>query len=900
MTGVWGAASTGRESPSQRRALGASERRYWSSLIRQDAIERVLSHMADPQFRGVVILGPQGVGTTTLARSVVDELAATNFVLRLFGTGTLTDTPYSLFPVQLARLNSSHGETPIEILAALVAQMTKDAAGKPIVFLLDELPGVDTLSMSVVAHMVYGGKAKVIVVAHAVADLPEDLVSMVKDGLLAQQRLETFSRDEVRKLLVKALGGLVAESVVGNLHIASAGNPLVLQALVHEYVSSGLLCSHDGIWVSTGPLDSYRDDVIQELVDSRMARESVEVQENLKKFSLFKNVPLSLALEFLGAEDMSDLEERGFLSFGQDRQLVVTFAEPYLGETLRRRLSSEDKAALFHEISSVRNINSVDPGPQELLMFASWINEAGMLLEPSIALQAAEAALYSSEPRLALECLAHIPPEHSTAVVAAQLSSRAHYAMANYRQAAAVLEDISPEILASLTGESYASWALDLSVALVWGPEDKSQVDQLLAKAESRVLEATGEDRLGAEKFYNLAWFELQVHRGNFSEVLHELKIASKDSSDRSYRLNCASLLVMAYAATGRPADAIELAQAINSEAEQYGLMLRMNDWQTFGCLVALLWSGEWRQAEAALLPGIELSNNLHRYKDDAMDVTLGIVYAFAGQDLKAVEVLLVAAAQLEVRDSVTGMQLAYSALACVYAKLGDEDQSRRYLMQATAMEPGAVWVNQCLAEYFQAQAMLVLGDSDAVEQLIHSAEGNYQETRTSPAIVSMLLATGAGATEQYEVLGQLAQGSQGILATIARMLAQAVQENNAQMALDAADLAKGIRLVDIERHAVDCAVQCAKKTADMRLQRIAKHRAQALLQSQALTLSARDEILTPRERQVAQLAAHGMTNREISEEIGVSIRTAETHLYQVFAKLGATSRDELRTWVIT
>jgi DNA-binding CsgD family transcriptional regulator len=55
----------------------------------------------------------------------------------------------------------------------------------------------------------------------------------------------------------------------------------------------------------------------------------------------------------------------------------------------------------------------------------------------------------------------------------------------------------------------------------------------------------------------------------------------------------------------------------------------------------------------------------------------------------------------------------------------------------------------------------------------------------------------------------------------------------------------------------------------------------------------ARDQ-LTPQELQIAQLAAAGLSNREIGERLFLSHRTVSTHLYRVFPKLGITSRAEL------
>jgi DNA-binding CsgD family transcriptional regulator len=52
---------------------------------------------------------------------------------------------------------------------------------------------------------------------------------------------------------------------------------------------------------------------------------------------------------------------------------------------------------------------------------------------------------------------------------------------------------------------------------------------------------------------------------------------------------------------------------------------------------------------------------------------------------------------------------------------------------------------------------------------------------------------------------------------------------------------------------------------------------------------------LTPQQQQIVRLAAGGLSNREIGEQLFLSPRTVSTHLYKVYPKLGISRRHQLR-----
>ncbi|MER7986170.1 LuxR C-terminal-related transcriptional regulator [Streptomyces noursei] len=55
---------------------------------------------------------------------------------------------------------------------------------------------------------------------------------------------------------------------------------------------------------------------------------------------------------------------------------------------------------------------------------------------------------------------------------------------------------------------------------------------------------------------------------------------------------------------------------------------------------------------------------------------------------------------------------------------------------------------------------------------------------------------------------------------------------------------------------------------------------------------------LTPREREVAELVAAGMSNKEIAAKLVISLRTAEGHVERALSKLGFKTRTQIASWM--
>ncbi|MBG0850888.1 hypothetical protein I2W78_03210 [Streptomyces spinoverrucosus] len=108
----------------------------------------------------------------------------------------------------------------------------------------------------------------------------------------------------------------------------------------------------------------------------------------------------------------------------------------------------------------------------------------------------------------------------------------------------------------------------------------------------------------------------------------------------------------------------------------------------------------------------------------------------------------------------------------------------------------------------------------------------------------------------------------------------------------------RGFMLFAAEAHA-----QAVRAHRDPRAARTSRTRAAALARScqgartPALSGLALGE-LTARQRQIVTLAAAGLSNRQIAEQLTLSVRTVGNHLYSAYARLGAGDRAAL-PWLV-
>lgn len=881
-------------------AMGAAERRLWSSFVRQGEIGDLVSVLHDPAKYGVAVVGPWGVGKTTLARAVASSLAETTHIVQLYGSPADTLLAYGPLAVLMARLPVSASLSPLSIIHGIDELIRGDAGGKSILLVVDDLPSLDPMTVGVIMHLLLSRTAKIMVLARELNDLPEDLVWLVKDKLLCELRLSYFNRAEVGELISKATGTLVSESAVTALFNASSGVPLILQAIFQEQVTNGNLNLRRGVWVVAKPLDLESSSALAEIVRSRLARESPVVRLGIEKMALLGRAPLSAVLAVLGQESLSILEARGFLEISSGDRHQAYLSEPYIGDIVRGWLSPGRLAELFDEIATKfgRELGSLDA--HETMSLAAWTLDAGLVLNPQFGLSAAALAIQNFDPLLALRCTSQVPAEHPLRTRAVEMRGAAYRMMAEYERAVAEFETVAESVVDTLGIADYGSWIHSMTGALLWVPGGYQRAPELIADASLRL------DRVGAESSHadirnarssiRLAHFEHQVHCGEFEKIIDELTAASHDE-DAEFALNCACLLVPTLAVVGREMESITLGRRLRQEIDAQGVSVRFAEYCWDGLTNALIWSGQWLECVDLLRQELEGTPQPFQYGGGLTELKLGLAYAYAGRGAEAVAVLMAAAAQLEVRQSNNTLGLAYIALAFAYAQDSNEEEAVNYLALAETVDGPTLWSNRAMAKFLRLVTLRWLDDGSAVDGLRESALIDIEKHRFSTASMSLFGGTVHGADKDYALLEEVSLRRQGPMATINVLLARSARTRDPNIALEAAAMAQELKLDAVESRCAVLALNFATEKGLRALAQEARHlleRSKGSLVKLPVLPQTEGARLTHRELQVARLAKRGLGNRAIADRIGVSVRTVEGHLYQVYIKLGIATRLEL------
>jgi DNA-binding NarL/FixJ family response regulator len=178
------------------------------------------------------------------------------------------------------------------------------------------------------------------------------------------------------------------------------------------------------------------------------------------------------------------------------------------------------------------------------------------------------------------------------------------------------------------------------------------------------------------------------------------------------------------------------------------------------------------------------------------------------------------------------------------------------------------------------------LGDGERARELIDEELQLARSSGSPRAAGIALVAAGAvrNDDEGVELLREAVEGLDGTEAELAPAWARA-------------ELGTALRLTRRPRDArgpLEEAIDAARRLGALRLAERARDELHAAGGRPRRAALSGVESLTPSQRRVAEMAARGMSNREIAESLFVTRRTIETHLSQVYMKLDIESREAL------
>ena len=282
-----------------------------------------------------------------------------------------------------------------------------------------------------------------------------------------------------------------------------------------------------------------------------------------------------------------------------------------------------------------------------------------------------------------------------------------------------------------------------------------------------------------------------------------------------------------------------------------------------------------------------------------------GVIDLHAGRLDEALSRLQAGRWQLRAQDpdALTGLATAVCAYAA--ALQGEEETAGLLLGDLSQPRPPAAWLVARLTRYFELSAQAELGQRAAsIRALAAEADNDAESSALAPALLFLSAATRLGDRQMGHKLGSLGGRVTGQFAALCSRLAEGMREADSELLLAASKDADASGNAVFARDAARKAVSCANDAGNRIALRIAQRAQQSLDDKfgspknglHSLTTST----LTARECEVAVRAAAGTSNRKIAEQMHVSVRTVEGHLYQVYSKLHVASRSELKDVIST
>ena len=280
---------------------------------------------------------------------------------------------------------------------------------------------------------------------------------------------------------------------------------------------------------------------------------------------------------------------------------------------------------------------------------------------------------------------------------------------------------------------------------------------------------------------------------------------------------------------------------------------------------------------------------------------SLGLIWLARGRVRTALRFCRESAALLRDGDAVGMLAFALAGVCQAAAQAGEPGPARAALaeMERTPLGHKGFEVELELARAWSAAAGGELSRARKLARAAWALAQSRDQDAYAVRALHELCRLGDPATAAPE-LARLAGRVDGPFAANAAAHAAALVARDGAALFDAAERFAAADALLVAAEAADAAAAAHRGSGRQASARVAAARAALWLTqcegARPPTLLAAPEAadLTPREREIALLAAAGSSSREIADRLVISVRTVDNHLQSAYGKLGVTRRQDL------
>lgn len=863
--------------------------------------------LGELQGPGLVVAGLAGVGKSRLARELAQRCrAAGPEVLTVLATASARRIPLGCL-AQIGAIRAGAAQSQAELLQLAEALLVARGQGRRPLLLVDDAHLVDPVTAALLVQLATRRSVVLLVTVRSGEVVPAAVAALWKEALLHRVDLQPLARGECAQLIAAALGGAVDPVTAGRLWRLSEGNVLWLRELVLAARARGELRAVDGRWTWDGHLPSSPG--LQALVHEATGRLDRVEQQALELLALSEPLELSLLQRLVGEAVVTRLEQWGLLAAElHERRVLVRVGHPLYAESVAARLGTVRSRDLHRQLAEALVATGARRGDDRVRL-ARWQLHAGLPVDAKTLIDAGHRLMGLQDDRAAVEL--------GQAALRQAESSAAHALLG--------------EALSQLGGDPEAGdahYQRAISLALAATPPDWEGVVAVTALRCTALLFVRGRAEEAAQAMAALDGLPLppRLRREADSAVTQVLYhrtqaaaavdlatdvLADPTSSSRAV-LRCAAVGAMAAVDAGRHDWALRTVDAYLPQALQEAEAVPIASTVLVAArLLAIARIGRLHEAGATAKAFYEateagLADQPAGSTGPAEAQTFwatgrGLVAATQGSP-EALQWFREAADNLRRGGAVASMAgLIYGGLCTSLLAAGDLDGAEQAWADGERTLPGLDAADALDLLVARPWLLACRGELTAAREAALSSARRWRASGALHyALVSLHDAARLGAARAAAVAcDEVAAACDGPWSQAAAAHVQALAEGDPAQLAQVGETFEQLGALLLAGEAAGAAAHRFDSAGLAGSALAQRDRARRLLAAcswpelpSVPRLAA--EQLTPREDEVARLAARGLTNPEIAERLVLSRRTVGSHLYSAFAKLGVSSRAEL------